>query len=289
VEQFYKRYYEYLEKRNYSPEIINEKIWVKNRMVLQPYGPAYYDYRLDNEKIKELMRSRKYGLITYTDGFEGEKNNKWYAVLCRNFISVDELKNSRLRYEINRGLKNIKCKIVSAKYIADHGYNSLRNASLKYNKTFRMTEKDFSNNIMDSDGYEDIIQYWGVFYNDKLSGFAVNHLYGNIEVNYSSIKIDPAYLSFYPAYSLIYSMNAHYLNDLKYQYVFDGFKTILHKTSIQDFLIKKFNFEKAYTNKYIHFLPFIRRGLRAASPLKIFFSKFNPTLKALYELYDISG
>jgi len=64
--------------------------------------------------------------------------------------------------------------------------------------------------------------------------------------NYGSMKFYLKYLNLYPSYALIYHMNRYYLNDKDFLYVSDGARSILHDTNIQEFLIKKFQFRKAY-------------------------------------------
>jgi len=41
-------------------------------------------------------------------------------------------------------------------------------------------------------------------------------------------------------------MNRYYLNEKNFLYVSDGARSISHQTNIQDFLIEKFKFRKAY-------------------------------------------
>ena len=46
--------------------------------------------------------------------------------------------------------------------------------------------------------------------------------------------------------SLIRSLIKQYLNENNFRYVNDGAKSMSHDTNIQEFLIKKFKFRKAY-------------------------------------------
>jgi hypothetical protein len=288
MENYYKRFYDYLKSRNLPVEILNNRIWLSERFVFHPFGPAAYDYSINDDEVKKLLKRNKHILVMYTDGFGGNKNMNWYAVICRSFTPVEKITNSKLRSEVKRGLKNVSAEVVSAEFIADNGYEAFRNASLRYSKNFKITQEEFRKSILPASDYNDIVNYWAVFYQNKLVGFSTVLIYGSIEANYSSIKIDPAYSGYYPFYSLIYNMNKYYLNELKFDYTNDGYRTILHSTSIQDFLIKKFNFKKEFTNIHVHFHPVIKFGLKTASPLRASGSKINSHIKALYSLYDLS-
>ena len=41
-------------------------------------------------------------------------------------------------------------------------------------------------------------------------------------------------------------MNEYYLKEMNFDYINDGARSISHETNIQEFLIKKFKFRKAY-------------------------------------------
>jgi hypothetical protein len=86
----------------------------------------------------------------------------------------------------------------------------------------------------------------------KLIGYAQNKVGEGVE--YSSLKTNPKfYKSHYPSYALIYKMNEYYLFICKKKYVCDGFRTLDNHSNIQDFLIEKFKFRKAYCKLHIHY------------------------------------
>lgn len=91
------------------------------------------------------------------------------------------------------------------------------------------------------------IEYFGVYDNksNKLVGYSENILWEN-SVNYSSVKFDPDYLVKNSSASLFYHMNKYYLEEKKYKFVYDGERAIRHKTNIQNYLEKYFDFRQAY-------------------------------------------
>jgi hypothetical protein len=50
-------------------------------------------------------------------------------------------------------------------------------------------------------------------------------------------------------------MNNYYLAEHKVRYVTDGTKSISHQTNVQEFLINKFKFRKAYCYLHIKYQP----------------------------------
>ena len=91
----------------------------------------------------------------------------------------------------------------------------------------------------------------------------------------------PNYLKLYPSYALFYTMNQYYLDEKRFDYVNDGARSISHETNIQEFLIKKFKFRKAYCNLNIIYSPKIKFILSIIYPFKSIISllKFGPFVK----------
>ena len=93
--------------------------------------------------------------------------------------------------------------------------------------------------------------------------------------NYSTIKFHPKYLRLYSSYALFYTMNYYYLNEMKFRYVNDGARNLVHKTNIQDFLITKFGFRKAYCKLHIQYNLFLKFLVMLIYPLRFVFYRFN--------------
>jgi len=79
-------------------------------------------------------------------------------------------------------------------------------------------------------------------------------------------------------------MNEYYLAQKRFQYVNDGLRAISHETGIQDFLIKKFDFEKARTGLHVHYRPPFWQLLRMARPFCVLATVLCPKTKALFEM-----
>ena len=83
-------------------------------------------------------------------------------------------------------------------------------------------------------------------------------------------------------------MNQHYLNERKFRYVNDGARSISHETNIQEFLIKKFKFRRAYCKLHIIYSPKIRLVLSIIYPFRSIISllKFGPFVKINILIYQ---
>ena len=82
-------------------------------------------------------------------------------------------------------------------------------------------------------------------------------------------------------------MNQYYLNERNYKYVNDGARSISHETNIQNFLIQKFKFRKAYCKLHIIYSQKVKLLLLMIYPFKSlvqylkigFFVKLNILIK----------
>lgn len=291
--KFIKRFAELYEELGVKFEIVNGILWRKYNRIIVPLGPAKLDYSISREEARFLLT--KFGkalLVRWTDGFnnnpENISNDGWYAVLCYEFKDLPLL-SVKHRYNIKRGLKNCEVKMVDAGFIANNGFNVYASAFSRYKdikKPF-LSEKEFKERILKTKTFDDIINYWGVFYNNNLIAYSENYIYNNIEVSYSTIKFHPDFLRLYSSYAIIFEMNKFYLRDNRFEYVNDGFRSILHQTNIQDYLIRSFNFQKVYTNLSIFYQRYLSIYLYVTFPMRKIFSKLSPKLTSLYKQEEI--
>jgi hypothetical protein len=114
--------------------------------------------------------------------------------------------------------------------------------------------------------------------------YAQNILLGR-SCSYGSMKFNPKDLNLYSSYALIYHMNEYYLNKNNFLYVNDGARSISHDTNIQDFLIKKIYFRKAYCRLNIIYRWDIALGVYILYPFRNVISKMrNKVFKKVFIL-----
>ena len=214
--------------------------WYRYQGVLLPKTPPHQEISLTDKEAKKLLKLDKAFFVRYTNEWDRKSGNFWYII-------KDEKENldkysSNTRSKIRRGLKRCKVEKVTKEYIAEYAYNVYRKAFDRYKTFLKPTSKEnFSKNILDSEN----IDYWGVFIDDRIVAYSQNIIQDN-SVNYSVIKFDPEFLKYYISYALFFEMNKYYINEQNFLYVNDGARSLSHETNIQEFLISKFKFRKAY-------------------------------------------
>lgn len=200
--------------------------------------------------------------------------------------------NSKHRNQIKRGLKSFKCIPVDISVIKNSGYTIFNECMFGYGAD-NISKHMFRNSLESDELLKKNVQFFGIYDDkNKLVGYAKNLINDNLSfVFYENIYIPIKYKKLYSNYSLIHEMNDYYLNQSNYKYVSDGTRTLLHPTGIQDFLIKKFHFRKAYCRmdiKYNSLLNFLIPLLDISNRIVIgAISEKSTKAKALLEQHKI--
>ena len=216
------------------------KNWRKYNGSIIPLTPPHIE--VDTIGIEKKIKEENVFFARWTSDFDCKEEKEFWYVICDYKLDIsDYSKNTRSK--IRRGLKNCHVRLVSKSEIIANGFDAYNAAFLNYRSHFHpKTEREFKDEIINlSNEWE----FWAIYIERKMIGFSQNRVIGDY-CDYSTIKFHPDYLRFYSSYALFYTMNQYYLNEKNFQYVNDGSRSISHDTNIQEFLIQKFKFRKAY-------------------------------------------
>jgi len=281
------RYAEMLAAKRKPFALVDGQLFVRQEQWITPFGPAAQQFTVTPSQTRDLLKKLGGWWVSWTEGFGPEAAaSEWYAVICRHFTPLDKLPAKR-RYEVNRGLKNCEVRQVDAAEIAQNGHAVHVAALIGYsvgNAGSVPTVKEFSERVLTDAPFADVKHHWAVYHEGRMIAFAQCYLYGRTEVDYTLIKLHPQHLGLYPAYALIHRMNEFYLGAQGFGYVNDGWRSIFHETGVQDFLIQKFNFEKAPANLRVQFRPPLGALLHISTPLHAMLSRREKRFKAVLEL-----
>ncbi len=281
-------YTSYFDKAQIKYAVVENILWREYQRMIMPVGPVYSNYNISKEGIRKLFKLFPAAVMCRWTGPEQTQVNQqaFYAVVCKTYTPLGKLTSKR-RHEISKGLNNCRAEIIDPIDYADQAYEVYKKAVKKYKKR-PVSVDEFNSQFYIYSGYEEIIQYWGVFYGTQMVAFAKVLLFDKKEANISVARFDPAFLQYYPSYALFHKINEYYLELKGFDYVNDGFKSIYHDTYIQKFLINKFGFEQYPLVLHIRCKPYVSLFLRLSIPFRSLFEKIKPELKAFYQLIRIS-
>jgi hypothetical protein len=245
-------------------------------MMLVPAEPPHRKVYLYRDDCRQLMKMRRVSFIRWTTGWDlPQKTDFWY-VIKDSYKGIDEFSRNT-RSKIRRGLKRNTIRKISRGELKEQGFDVYKAAFSNYNTLLDpLSKKEFYERI---DTLEDeLYDIWGVYRNNQLIAYTEIRKLGKVR-NTSITKFHPGYLKDYPSYALFYSLIDHYLGSSEVSYITNGTRSIFHKTNIQDFLIDKFNYRRAYCKLNIFYKPSVKfmidllypfKGLISRIPLGIF-------------------
>ena len=251
-------------------------VWKKYHGALIPNTAPNVEISLTKEESKELLKKTNAYFLRYTNNWDTKNKSEFWFVIKDGNEDIDFYK-SKIRNQIKKGLKNCIVKKVLPQEIATKAYEVYKKAFDNYNTTLTIaSEEKFYEDTLKNKHYD----YFAVYSRlengneDKMIAYSSNLIEDN-SCNYKTIKFDPDYLSLYPSYALIHEMNKYYLNELSLDFVNDGARSISHDTNIQNYLIQKFDFRKAFCKLNIIYRWDIKLLIKILFPFKNIIKRYN--------------
>ena len=242
--------------------------WRKYNGAIIPLQPPHVEVQESINEIQQIIEDANVLFARWISDFDCKKDSDfWYIINDTPMSMQDYSKNTR--NQIRKGIKNFKINIIDRSIIEEEGYDIYTKSFKSNNTLFKMKSKEFFLKELVGEW-----EFWGVYFEDTLIGYSQNKVTRDY-CDYSTIKIEPSYRGRYPSYALFFLMNKYYLNEKKLTYVSDGARSMVHKSNIQDFLIKKFKFRKAFCFLHVLYSPKIKILINILYPFRNVFWKIN--------------
>ena len=277
---------EYYRRHGVHCETLGGTLWIEDKRMIFPVGPVSRDYTIARNDARSLLsHSRSALLVSSTSGLEMPRvKTSWYAVICRRWKEPGEL-SANTRSKLSRGLRNNEVRKVDARFIAEHGHETHAAACARYGLDPKAEDR-FKKSILVAGDFADVIDFWAVFHQDVLVGYAQVHLFERIEAYYTGVAFHPEFFKFYTSYALIHKMNEYYLRQNSFAYANDGFRSIAHPTEFQDFLVDKFGFERAFMRLSLHYKNYVFLVMSLPARIRHLLAKASRKLAALNRLHE---
>ena len=208
---------------------------------------------LQKNQWKTLLKQD--GLIVRnTYNFDCQKKTCFWYVIKDSFGGFEEL-SSRVRNKIRHAFNYFDFQLISFEDMAEKAYPIVEETFIDYSihdrKMNREIFEQYLNHCKDRK-----FDYWGIFEKEsnKLVGFCTVQLWDKCcEYGVTGIMSKYKKNGYYPYYGLYHHLNSYYLDEQGFNYVSDSARTITDHSQIQDFLIRNFNFRKAYCQLAVHY------------------------------------
>ena len=254
---------------------LNHINWSLYNSALVPDAPPHIEIKLSKKEARYLLKKSKAFFLRWPSEFDCGFETEWWYLIRDKSIDLDEF-SAKKRWEIVNGIKKCIVKKVDAEYIARNGYEVYSSAFASYD-TFQkpVGREEFYDSMM-SRKDNPVFDFWAAF--DKSDNNIIGYYMNRIGIDYciySAAKFKPDFLKLGSHKALIYEMTNYYLNELGLMYVCDGARSISHKTKVQDFVINKLHFRKAYCKLNIVYNPIVGIIISVLYPFRNVISKIN--------------
>ena len=248
--------------------------WEYYNHALVPTLPPHIDpdisWMKDSDRWKEYAGGKMPLFARWVSDFDCSGETEWWCIIKDTPFDIMSLKSNR-RSLITRGLKRVDVRVIIPADYAEQMSNILVKEWKYYDDSYeegndrqKLTD-DFKKLTMENLGNA---EYLGAFLKDTdtMIGYAIYNLFDDW-IEYSVVKTDPEYLNTQVNAALAYFGVERYMRP-GIKYIHGGWRTMIHESNYQEYLMKNFGFRKAYCKLHIEYRPLMQIAVNVLYPLR---------------------
>lgn len=248
--------------------------WEYYNLALVPTLPPHIDpdisWMKDSDRWKEYAGGKMPLFARWVSDFDCSGETEWWCIIKDTPFDIMSLKSNR-RSLITRGLKRVDVRVIIPADYAEQMSNILVKEWKYYDDSYeegndrqKLTD-DFKKLTMKNLGNA---EYLGAFLKDTdtMIGYAIYNLFDDW-IEYSVVKTDPEYLNTQVNAALAYFGVERYMRP-GIKYIHGGWRTMIHESNYQEYLMKNFGFRKAYCKLHIEYRPLMQIAVNVLYPLR---------------------
>ena len=248
--------------------------WEYYNHALVPTLPPHIDpdtsWMKDSTKWKEYAGGKMPLFARWVSDFDCSEETQWWCIIKDTPFDIMSLKSNR-RSLITRGLKRVDVKVIVPADYADQMANILIKEWKHYDDSYeegndrREQTEEFKKLTRENLGNS---EYLGAFLKDTdtMIGYAIYNLFDDW-IEYSVVKTDPEYLNTQVNAALAYFGVERYMRP-GIKYIHGGWRSMIHESNYQEYLLKNFGFRKAYCKLHIQYRPLMQIAVNVLYPLR---------------------
>ena len=234
----------YREYAKYLSQIvwIDEIPWHLYGRILTPLCMPHVPIDVDRTQLSEAIVKSGALLAFWTTQWDTFESSEWWWTCCDHEIyDVKKINSSRGRRAVRKGLRECTVRRVKTNEFLSMAYPIYRSAVESYGES-PPTEVEHVEQVKQMATYPGT-EFWASFYKGRMAAFAICQVVDNA-VTLGSTKSVAELNRYNPNAALYYSIAQYYLNDGR-RYITNGWRTLWHPTSINDFL-ERIGFRKIF-------------------------------------------
>jgi hypothetical protein len=212
--------------------------WIIDGRILLPRSMPHAIGTVDRQKVRKVLSATGSLLARWTTTWNREQSEWWWTCCDDKDYDIERIPVKNARRDIRKGLRCCRVRRLS---LDEYG-------TLTYDVAAEATRVSKHRLILASDSEQHRrgiytmaerceTEIWGAFADDRLAAYAVCLLADNA-VSVCTVRSNPLLHNYCPNNALFYEITRHYLRERGKLYITNGSRTLLHPTTINDFLLR---------------------------------------------------
>lgn len=231
-------------------------------------GAIHEEPQLSEAEAKLLIGNSTSWMLRNLYDFDSKEETTFWYIIKDSYSESEYTK--KVRKYIEKANDKFDIRRISRARMINQGYNVYDKAHEHYSVDdgFRLNKDGFLREIqgMNDDEYE----FWGCI--DKETGILQAYCVCHVQDEmcwFKYSRANPEFLpKFYPMYGLYDARHKYYLQERHLKYVLTSARSITEHSNIQNFLIEKFGYRKAYCRIRIYYRPWLKAIVTLLYPFR---------------------
>ncbi|WP_329903757.1 hypothetical protein [Porphyromonas pogonae] len=257
---------------------------------LEFYDDLYLGKFQDKKSLNLLMKKSGALFIKQVYDFDCTAETNFWYIIQDKFIEIDKFKSKNVKKQIRKSLSTYRYELVTPKEMHNVGYKIYCEAFLRYGKDKPDMDENMFHEYLD-EAISRGVEYWiGYHVEDNLPAMFEAVLVQKDCVVEEMEKLSVYYTKNNPTYGLNYELTRYYLKERGLKYIIAGSRSLTEHSNVQNFLIDKFEFRRAYCRIQLHYQMKIKIAIFLLKPLKKILKPFFPSsISSMLVLDNISN
>ncbi|MCI6154131.1 MAG: hypothetical protein MR676_03485 [Porphyromonas sp.] len=232
---------------------------MNNKFRLYKRCAEFYDDLYTGEKLskKQLNRIRKVKKALFVKNIYNfdcpQATDNWYIIRDR-YYDIEEYESKNTRKQLRKSLSVYEYKRINKQEMLSKGYQVYVDSSTRFKKKAKafFSMDEYYSYIQK--GFDEGREFWGGY--DRATGemamWEEIYIKGDMVVE-NKERLSYRFTKHNPTYGLNHEIAKHYLTERGYRYLNAGSRSFDGHSNVQNFLIDKLQFRRAYCQVQLYF------------------------------------
>lgn len=230
-------------------------------------GPSPDEKRLTEAQARQLLYGSNAWMLQNLYDWDCDEETNFWFIIKESYSESDYSK--KVRKYIEKANARFEYRLIDKVTYQRFAYDVYDAAFSHYkvNDGYRQTRADFEKSACKIDRDVDI---WGAIDREtgRLEAYSICKRKGDI-VDFQTSKANPEFLpKYYIMYGLYDARNRYYLGEKRFKIVISSARSITEHSNIQNFLIEKLGFRRAFCHMSIYYKPWLKFIVNCVYPLR---------------------